>query len=696
MSAIVGTYWLDGRPSEHAEIYCMLETMPHRSPDDRRAWCSGPVGLGHGMLRTTAESVGETLPRSNASATATITADARIDNRPSLISKLRLDPASVAIPDSELILRAYERWGTRCVEHLLGDFAFAIWDEGKRHLFCARDHFGVRQLYFHQSPSLFAFGTEIKALFALSTVPEVINERVLAEFFTYKLVDPVETVFEGIVRLPAAHAMVVSAEGCRQWRYWTPEPAKVDQNRSDEEYTDEFLSLLKEAVASRVRSIYPVGAELSGGLDSSFISCLARDQLKTEGRLPLRTVSLVYDRFAGCDERSYIESALSTGGFESHFVHVEEQGILELMDEVYDFLDDGRASGNHHLNWLTARGAGQAGVRVLLTGQDGDSVVSHGWLLFRELAEAHRWEEFAREAELSTRRLQAEREKYHLQEQLATSRDVLNAYGGPVLREWATKKRVLSLFRAIRAIRKHFGVSGGSILKRLRKELLYPAPVHELRQQRRLQHAGEALVPDELNRSLAAKYDLGHRLAALNMREKPVAVREAQKERLGSPYVPATFEKLDHYAAAHGVEVRHPFMDVRLVEYCLGLPARQSFNNGWARAIMRRAMQGVVPDEIRLRAGKSFLGDPYSSLLVDYDEDRAEYLMDRVDGLAAFLDVGRVRELYERRHLQRDDESRRLGRVLSLLLWREKRNHRNALSPRIGVGERPQYSCTLP
>lgn len=685
MSAIVGTYWLDGRPSGDAALRRMLATMPHRGPDGCDVWHEGPVGLGHAMLHTTPESLHETLPLTNAAGTLAITADARIDNRAELIHQLRLNDVAGSIPDSALILHAYERWGERCVEHLLGDFAFAIWDAGKRQLFCARDHFGVRQFYYYRSRTLFAFGTEIKALLSLPEVPETINERILAEFFTFKLVDTVDTVFEGIKRIPAGHAAVVSAEGFRQWKYWEPTPAKVDQHLSDEEYAREFLRLFTEAVSSRIRSVYPVGAELSGGLDSSFVACLASDLLQEQRGLPLRTVSLVYDRFSGCDERAYIKKVVEAKNLEPHFVSAEEDGILGLMDEIYEFLDDGRASGNHHLNWLTARGAGRAGVRVLLSGQDGDSVVSHGWLLFRELAEAEQWEAFAHEAARVIDRLRKERDRYALQESYSTKVDILNAYAGPVLRDWAIEKRLLPLLRATRAIQTHFGVPRGKILKRLRKELLYPRLVHRIRQQRRVQYAEKTFVPEELNRNLAEKYDIGRRVAAVALKAKVPTVRGEQKANLETPYVQTVFEKLDHYAAAHGVEVRHPFMDVRLVEYCLGLPARQSLQDGWTRAIMRRAMRGIVPDAVRLRVGKTFLGDPYRTLLLEFDVERAAELIERADLLAPFVDPGHIRSMYARRDELSQDACYALGRILSLLLWESKRRGRRYKEPHPSV-----------
>jgi asparagine synthase (glutamine-hydrolysing) len=162
VSAITGIFHPDGRPVERATIERMVATLTHRGPDGSGAWSAGPVGLGHQMLWTTPESLHERLPFTTDRGDLTITADARIDNSDELIAVLRIRDRQIT--DSQVILAAYERWGEDCPKHLIGDFAFAIWDARRQALFCARDHFGVKPFYYHhRSGRLFAFGTEMKA-----------------------------------------------------------------------------------------------------------------------------------------------------------------------------------------------------------------------------------------------------------------------------------------------------------------------------------------------------------------------------------------------------------------------------------------------------------------------------------------------------------------------------------------------------
>jgi len=174
MSAIAGIHFSDERPVNHGDLSRMLDTMRHRGPDRLGLWFDGPAGLGHCLLWTTPESLNEFLPTWNSSSQLAITADARIDNRDELLASLEI-PRDISreTPDSKLILLAYERWSERCLERLLGDFVFAIWDRPKRTLFCARDHFGVKPFYYHHSNDGFFFASVSYTHLTLPTICSV-------------------------------------------------------------------------------------------------------------------------------------------------------------------------------------------------------------------------------------------------------------------------------------------------------------------------------------------------------------------------------------------------------------------------------------------------------------------------------------------------------------------------------------------
>ncbi len=329
MSAIAGIYYLDNRPVDRADLVKMTDILAHRGPDGSNVWSEGAIGIGHRMLWTTPESLLETLPLVNETGELVITADARIDNRDELIEALELTqrPAE-KITDTELILAAYERWGEECPEHLLGDFAFAIWDGRKQELFCARDHFGVKPFYYYCSDKIFIFATEIKALFCLHEVPRQLNEVKVGEFIVSNFDDTTNTFYQDILRLSPANSLRVSYTGTRLHSYWSLDFSHEIKLDSDEEYAEAFRKIFTEAVRCRLRSAFPIGSMLSGGLDSSSIACVAKNLLSETGDTPLPTFSAIFDKVTECDERSFQNAVLSQGGFEPHYFHADQVGPI--------------------------------------------------------------------------------------------------------------------------------------------------------------------------------------------------------------------------------------------------------------------------------------------------------------------------------------------------------------------------------
>ena len=254
MSGIAGIWNLDGRPVERDKLRRMVESLAHRGPDASGIWTAGPVGLGHTMLWGTPQAPHEQLPLTKPLSDLTITADARIDNRADLIEILELGGNCPAmIPDSELILRAYEKWGEDCAANLIGDFAFAIWDGRKQTLFVARDHFGTKPFCYYRSETIFAFASEVKALLCLPEVPRQINEARIADFLVGELemINNTCTFYQSIFRFPPAQTMTVDCKKIRTQAYWSPDPTKEIRYASDGEYAEAFLQIFTEAVDCR-------------------------------------------------------------------------------------------------------------------------------------------------------------------------------------------------------------------------------------------------------------------------------------------------------------------------------------------------------------------------------------------------------------------------------------------------------------
>ncbi len=239
------------------------------------------------MLHTTPESRSERQPAGiRAAPHLVITADARIDNRDELFDALSApDQGRGQTPDSSLILAAYEHWGADCVKHLLGDFAFAIWDSRQRKLFCARDPFGCTPFVYSYDGKRFIFASDVKGVLAgLDT--RRFNEPLLAAYLQMKTyyAEKTMTFFEGIVKLQPGHSLTLTAGGVQTSRYWSPDDAPELRLGNAADYTEQLLFLFRQSVQCRLRSAFPIGSHLSGGLDSSAISVMASRLLRDRGR----------------------------------------------------------------------------------------------------------------------------------------------------------------------------------------------------------------------------------------------------------------------------------------------------------------------------------------------------------------------------------------------------------------------------
>ncbi len=187
--------------------------------------------------------------------------------------------------DSDILLGAWRQWGKNCVDHLIGAFSFAVWDEREGELFLARDHTGERPLYYSLAGSCFAFASMPKGLHPLPFVGAEIDEEYFANYLARAFIPNEQTNFRRIVRLPAGHAMIVRPNEIKTWRHWQTEQLTPLPPRSDEEYLEQFLETFDAAVRCRLRTTGGIGSHLSGGIDSASVAATAARLLGDEGRV---------------------------------------------------------------------------------------------------------------------------------------------------------------------------------------------------------------------------------------------------------------------------------------------------------------------------------------------------------------------------------------------------------------------------
>ena len=646
----------------------MTGALAHRGPDGRGVWLTeeGPVALGHLALHATPESRREGQPLERREAGLVLVADARIDNREELIGALGLSRAA-APTDAELIMAAFERWGAACADRLIGDFAFALWDERARRLFCARDPMGVKPFYYVNTGRQFAFGTEIKALLRLPGIDDSIDPEQIALFIGWNHEERVHTMYRHVMRLPAAHCMSVSTERTTISRYWSVESSRDVRFSRNEEYVEAFRSIFESAVSTRLRSAHPVGATLSGGLDSSSIVCMSR-AFRGQGQPPLHTFSLVFPSLPDkelrlIDERAYVDAVLSGGGVEPHYVRGDELSPLRDAGKILWHLDEPYSTPNLYLHWGMFEAAHESGVRVLLDGFDGDSAVSHGLGRFRGLADARNWDDLETEIRAFS--------SYHGGATSSTVRQFVFPY----LSELARHGRGIAWLRAAAQLRRRLGVSRRDMIVDSGLRPLAPSFILDLK--RRL--AGGFTESQVLRPSLARKLDrsLGH--SARDRLRQSTTERDAHIKGLSHPLYQLTLEIADKSAAAFGVEPRYPFFDRRLIEFCVGIPESQKFGQGWPRHLFRRAMQGILPREIQWRTGKANLSPNFFRRLREVD--LSERSVPRSGELARYLDVKRVQEVFRTYFAASSDAdvpgyATLLFRATILDLWLDQRTNR--------------------
>jgi asparagine synthase (glutamine-hydrolysing) len=655
MSGILGIYHRDQRLIDPSQLEAMMQTLAHRGGDAANTWQQDFIGLGHQMRWSTPEALAETLPFINQRQDLVITADARIDNREELLMAFGLTQLSQEqlISDSELILAAYDRWGEDCPQHLLGDFAFAIWDVRRQQLFCARDHFGVRAFYYHKTANCFAFASEIKALLCLDHIPCRVNPLRVSDYVAVYFEDVESTFYHDIFRLAPAHSLVVTPHEFRCQRYWQLDPQREIQLESDQAYADAFYEVFSEAVRCRLRSCSPVGVFLSGGLDSSSIAATAR-KLVAQADQPqpqIHTFSAVFDRLAECDERPYIHALTQQGGFQAHEIVGDDRSPLQPIEQMLWHQDEPFYGRNWAMGWKLYEAVQAQGIRVTLDGFDGDIVVSYGYGYLVELAQAGRWLKLHQELRCLAGRLSQQ-----------DTFDVNQIWWG-----YVHQFKLRSLCARYRGVRLGF-----KLWAKFTRVLRTPA------NRRRKPIAEPVFEPDWqrlLNPKLVAHYDLPDRYQGPpGKSENQKTERERHYHDMTQGLVSFALGVSHRTTAAFGVEERYPFFDKRVVEFCVALPAAQKRQLGWDRVVMRRAMQGILPAKIQWRKDKGNFTPNFIDGLVNLERDRlADLLPDAIAAAEPYIDRQEFQRLTEwvrsPKAIPADHEVGQLWVPLSLGLW---------------------------
>jgi len=556
LSGIFGFANLDGRPVSRDDLQPMAEQMAGWGPDGLHTITAGSAALGHALLIVTHESRFEKMPFRDEEQKITFTAAARLDNRDELCDLFSIPhPERPVTSDGRLVYLAYKKWGREACKKLYGDWSFAAWHELDRKLFLARDHLGNTGLYYYFKPPLIVFSSDIEAVLDHTAVPRELDELHLAQNLGYDLMskDYSRTFWQGVCLLPAAHAVVLHNHDKHIDNFWRLDNAPPINLKSDEAYLEGFLDHFRRAVRVRLNSIRPVGSTLSAGLDSSSVTALAAEALQKKGHTLVAFTSVpvysVEEYFPGriVDEWPLAHELADNY---QNIEHIEISAdditpIQAIKMSLKIFHVPQHAAAN--ITWILSmlEKTRRRDIGVLLTGQLGNGGISWsgGSNRIFDILLQNRWAESLM-----------------------------------ALSDWR-KQRKLSWFRAIKS------------------QILRPLLLPLISQYQHYRHPGKKLHYSYPQKDFIRHLGLMEK-TRFNIRSKPMdplTERHITMIRNGTYVGPFWHALGSHF----NVAILDPSADIRLLEFCMGLPGDLSVFQGGQRMLIRRAMAGILPDSIR-------------------------------------------------------------------------------------------------
>jgi asparagine synthase (glutamine-hydrolysing) len=600
----------------------MAECLRHRGPDRRATYVSpaGRCALAHARLRIIDLETGD-QPMSNEDGSVWVVFNGEIYDFKGLRRELETrGHVFRSRSDTEVVVHGYEEWGDRLPEHLDGMFALAIWDERRQRLFLARDRAGKKPLYVYQDEERLLFASEVKAILEHPGADRSIEPSALPLYLTYGYIPSPLTFYRRIRKLPPASCLVLETDrGAREWSYWnldfTPRPIR------SEDAEEELRVLMRAAVRRRMIADVPLGAFLSGGIDSTIVVGLMSEAASA----PVRTFSIGYSGDPIYDETSYARLAASRFGAQHTEFMVGPQSI-DLVDRLVDAYDEPFGDSSAIPTYIVSELA-RRDVTVALVGDGGDELFA-GYLRFYAAALSERVPAGLFDLAASF----ARRLPHHPDPRSAS-------------RRLARFVEAASLPLEDRMLR-WIGFFAGRV-----KSLLRPELAEEI-EERKLAHAfREPLERRQRLSPLSRVLDLNFRTYLLD----------------------DLLPKADRCSMAHGLELRSPFLDTAVMEFAARLPDRLKLRWGTTKVILRRAFREVLPEEIRSRAKMGF-GIPLAAWLrKKWRPLVEERLLDPRSRLYQWLRPEPVRSMAEQHFASTADHGHQLWALLTLETWLERR-----------------------
>ncbi len=619
MCGIAGMIRFDGAPVRPEQLAAMAATIRHRGPDDAGQFIEGQVGFAHQRLSIIDLATGH---QPMATERAVIVFNGEIYNyvelRSELVARGRVFRTT---SDTEVILQLYEEFGTDAVARLNGMFAFVLYDRVERRLLLARDHFGVKPLYLHATPARLLFASEIKALLADPSVPAEADPDGVQEYLTFQYVLEGQTMFRGVTKLLPGqyHVVDLAQESHRTVRYWEPR-FHLDTHHTEAYFIEQIRWLLADAVRLQMRSDVPVGAYLSGGLDSSLVTSLA----SRVAAGPLTTFTGRFDEGPEFDESGYARLVAERVGARMEVITPTEAQFVETLPRLVYHMDEPVAGPGLFPQYMVS-GLAARQVKVVLGGQGGDEIFGG----YARYLVAY----FEQAIKGAIHESNEEAEHIVSLASILPNLPALRQYVPMLQQFWRT-----GLFGDMDRRYFHLVDRSGGALSLLSAE--YRASYGRERIFERFQ----AVFNHPDTRSYYNK--MTHYDMVTNL--------------------PALLQVEDRVTMAHSLESRVPLLDHRITDLVASVPPGMKFKGGEPKHILKRAIGDLLPREIMERKDK--MGFPVPLHLWARGRSRdffAEILLSSRCRQRGLFDVSEVEKLmsYEPAF------SRRLWGLLNLELW---------------------------
>jgi asparagine synthase (glutamine-hydrolysing) len=563
MCGIAGCMTFNGASADPGAVEQMISVLTHRGPDDRGVYCEGPVGLAHARL-SIIDLAGGHQPMHYRDAPLSITFNGEIFNYRELrvVLKQRGHQFSTH-SDTEVILHLYAEYGDACVDYLNGEWAFVIWDKAQRRLFASRDRFGIRPLFYVVSNAGFVFASELKAICQYPGVERKLDVVALDQIFTFWTTLPPRTILENIRELPPAHNLTVSntrVEVLPYWRFqYAPESAAIGREC---ERAQELRHLLLDSTRLRLQADVPVAAYLSGGLDSTIVTALAQQASNHQ----LTTFSVRFEQ-AQLDETNYQHDAVRFLATDHHELSCSLSDIAAVFPEVIWHAETPILRTAPAALYMLSKLVRNSGYKVVITGEGSDEILG-GYDIFKETKVRQFWKvqpESRYRARL-LRRLYPYMPELHKQPDAYLRRffNVDRNDASDLFFSHEPRWRLSGMLKAF---------FSEDVLSSLRTQDVY----HELRKSL----PADYLAWDYFTRAqyLESAYLL------------PGYILSSQGDRV---------------AMAHAIEARHPYLDVRVVEFAAKLPSQLKMKVLCEKYLLKQACADLIPVSVAQRPKQPF------------------------------------------------------------------------------------------